>query len=101
LNPQDDRVPVFAHVSQVIQDPNDKYEISEEAKKELNITKINWQNLEVTDSVIGIENKKLQDLKEKLDSNLKSTVEIDTKVEEYRKLLNPTPVVEEEEGANA
>lgn len=96
LNPQDNRVPVFAHVSQVIQDPNEKYEVSDEVKEELKINSINWQNLEVTDSVIELENKKLQDLKQKLDSNLKRSVEIDTKIEEFRNLLNPAPVKETE-----
>jgi len=99
LNPQDDRVPVFAHVSQVIQDPNDKYEVTDDIRKELSISSINWQNLEVTDSVIGVENRKLQDLREKLESNLKRTVEIDTKIEEYRKLSNLTSV-KETDGAN-
>lgn len=97
LNPQDDRVPVFAHVSQVIQDPNDEYQVAEDVRKELNITSINWKNLEVTDSALAIENGKVLDLKGKLDANLKRTVEIDMKIEEYRKLMNPIPNAETEQ----
>lgn len=87
LLPQDNRVPIFSRVSQVIQNPQDKYLISDEIKAEVGIDSINWENLEVADLVLTASNNKLSQLKSKVEANLTQTVEIDTKISECRTKL--------------
>jgi len=84
---QDNRVPVFARVSQVIHNPKDVFLLNEELKKELGIDSINWENLEVADSVLAANNEKLSKEKAALDSRLSRMIEIDTKIAEYQLIM--------------
>ena len=84
---QDNRVPVFARVSQVIHNPKDVFLLNEELKKELGIDSINWENLEVADSVLAANNEKLSKEKAALDSKLSRMIEIDTKIAEYQLIM--------------
>jgi len=95
LTPQDERVPVFSNVAQLIQDPNSKISISDEVQRELNIENINWQNLEIAEEVLQYEIKKLTNLQNELDVNLQETVQLDEKIAEFKKFLPSDEKIEE------
>jgi hypothetical protein len=61
--------------------------LNEELKKELGIDSINWENLEVADSVLAANNEKLSKEKAALDSKLSRMIEIDTKIAEYQLIM--------------
>jgi hypothetical protein len=84
---QDNRVPVFARVSQVIQNPLDKFEVSDEIRSETGINSISWENLEDSESILAASTNKLSEIKSKIDANLTKTVEIDSKIAEYQNKL--------------
>lgn len=86
---QDDKVPIFSRVSQVIQSPSDKFELSEDTQKELDMDSINWTNLEISDSVLVAYADKSSKLKTDLDGKLTRTVEIDAQIAGYQALLQP------------
>jgi hypothetical protein len=93
---QDNRVPVFARVSQVIQNPLDKFEVSDEIRSETGINSISWENLEESESILAASTNKLSEIKSKIDVNLTKTVEIDSKIAEFQsKLASYSPEVPE------
>jgi len=95
LVPQDNRVPVFARVSQVIQDPMDRFQVDDDIKSEIGIDSINWENLEISDSVLAASNSKLLKIKSEIDLNLTKTVEIDSRIAELKsKLASSNPNVQ-------
>lgn len=95
LHPQDDLLPVFNNVAQLVQDPNEAYEITQDVKTELGIENINWQNLEFSEKVLKIESVKLEKYQAGLDKNLSKTVEIDNKIAELQNKLSLADIREE------